>query len=80
MQADYVERVIFAFKHYHPRFRPVVATFIENVFLHASRHLDIQKLINWSMCEHDLLKEAAMKALANLSDNKEARLETINKF
>jgi len=41
MQADQVERVIFAFKHYHPKFRPVVCEFLKQVFEHGSKYLDL---------------------------------------
>lgn len=41
MQADQVERVIFAFKHYHPKFRPVVCEFLKQVFEHGAKYLDL---------------------------------------
>jgi hypothetical protein len=31
-KADGIERIIFAYKHYHPMLRPVVVKFIESVF------------------------------------------------
>jgi hypothetical protein len=79
LKADGIERIIFAYKHYHPKFRPVVVAFINSVYFHGQKYLEIQKLINYTMCEHDLIKEASMKALCNISERKE-RYEITNKF
>eukprot|EP00347_Sterkiella_histriomuscorum_P006066 403354196 len=71
LKADGIERIIFAYKHYHPKFRPYVINFMNSVFTHGQKYLEIQKLINYSMCEHDLIKESSMKALCNISERKE---------
>jgi hypothetical protein len=48
MKADGVERIIFAYKYYHPRFRPSTVSFINQVFFHGVKFLDVQKLINYT--------------------------------
>lgn len=48
LRADGVERIIFAFKHYHPKFRSNVAAFVQACFQHGQKYLEPQKLINYT--------------------------------
>jgi hypothetical protein len=41
MKADGIERIIFAFRYYHPRFRPVVVGFINQVYMHGVKYLEV---------------------------------------
>jgi hypothetical protein len=61
LKADGVERIIFAFRHYNPKFRPFIASYLNQVFLNGRKYLEIQKLINYTQCEHDVIKECVMK-------------------
>jgi hypothetical protein len=39
MNSDGVERVIFAFNHYHPKFRDPICQFLKSVFEHGFKYL-----------------------------------------
>ena len=42
---DMVDRVCFAFKLYHPKFRGPIIAFLDRVFLDAVNYLSVKKLI-----------------------------------
>lgn len=41
LNADGVERVIFAYKHYHPKFREPVCQFLKQVFEAGFKYLQV---------------------------------------
>ena len=41
LKADGIERIIFAYKHYHPKMREPVVAFINSVYFHGQKYLEV---------------------------------------